>query len=447
MGSWDVSCSLTGVHIGVGDKAVIVPLRMKDTTYDNELDKMRLFGNTNILSNGGCNVYFEEATYPIFGEYADYGGMDEIIKDDNTAILEEYFGLTIDQIVCVLTDNRKSEIFYQSDMADSSSVLDMSNPKHAELVTYSITWIHGDVYSKLAKIASTEDGRRESIDIGTPTLLKELGFTFEGKDNKRERYNQKYKKGKLTLWGDGTWVNHGKEGVYSLKDLAKIAEEKGVELDITEADSKNYYEQLYDYKLKSSIKEGLEYREMQRETLEFIKGDKSETADKLREAYSKRPLTIFNLMGHTAPYLLLHKDYRFECSPNPKRLREHYDEHMKRTVSWNSTAKKNLKATNKKVYACIDALEKAEQPPQIAELYGEKVAETDGLLRSNITEWFTVKSYFYTLGRFLFPIGTSPQWGDSTSLKTVLTAAMEVCDAEIAEQKEFGEEEGELADV
>jgi len=450
MGSWDVSCALTGVHIGVGDKVVIVPLQLKNDVYDNELESMRLFGNTNILSNDGCNVYFQEVSYPIFGTYADYDGIDEIVKDDNTAVLEEYFGLTIDQIVTVLTDNRKSEIFYQPDMSDSSSVLDMSNPKHAELTTYSITWIHGDVYSKLAKGNNSQGGWRESIELGTPKLLEELGFKFKGEDKKRERYNQKYTKGKLTLWSDGTWINVGKnESIFYFKDLVEIAKAKGVELDVTEAESKNYYEQLYDYKLKPEIEECLEHRRVSEGLIKELEGNDSDTANRLREIYKKRPLSIFNGLGNTtASYLLLHKDYRFKRSPDPVKLREHYDQHMKARASWSGDSKAKVNAVNKKVNACIDVLTKSEPAKPLAEVYGERVVETDGCLRSNITEWFTVKTFFHTLGRFLFPIGTSPQWGDTEALKTVLTAAMEVVDTEIVQHKEFDvEDEIELEEV
>jgi hypothetical protein len=52
-----------------------------------------------ITSNHGSQVFYSPFGFPINGEYEDCGRLTNIIKDTNTNFIEEYFGITIEEII------------------------------------------------------------------------------------------------------------------------------------------------------------------------------------------------------------------------------------------------------------------------------------------------------------------------------------------------------------
>ncbi len=57
-------------------------------------------GNAGLIcTNDGAQAYFSPFGFPISGEYYDYGYIDNIIRDDNVIMLEEYFGIPIKDII------------------------------------------------------------------------------------------------------------------------------------------------------------------------------------------------------------------------------------------------------------------------------------------------------------------------------------------------------------
>lgn len=424
MGSWDVVCNLTGVNIGVGDSAVIIPLVIKDKLYDNALSEMRLYGKTNILSNMTVNTYFQEACYPIFGTYDDYGNISDVKEDSNTKTLEEYFGLDINKIIQVLTDNRKDEILTNGKYCDSSSILDISNPRHVELCSYSITWIHGDIYEKLSKIKS-----EEYIDFGNRKLLEELGFIYEGVDDSKKRYNLKFTKDGTSIYSDGTWI--GFNTCYTIKQLEKFFLSKEIKVNLNNLKSKGYWEQVYDYKLLPKLKGHILNLELQSELLlSKLKGkDNSEELSRGKNLYD---------LGHLCNDLLLYRDYTIDKKPKVNKLRKSFMNYVETRPDWDKIPKETIKKINK----LLNELESATIGIQLSDLYVNKIKENQNeFLRKNIQDWFKVKQYYFTSGRFLFPIGTSPQWGDEKSLQNLIDVASEVNNQQIAELEEIEEEE------
>ena len=59
--------------------------------YDYSDEKINKYGTTCYISNNGEEVFFKPAMFPIFGDYDDYGGMENIQEDDNTKTLEKHF--------------------------------------------------------------------------------------------------------------------------------------------------------------------------------------------------------------------------------------------------------------------------------------------------------------------------------------------------------------------
>lgn len=84
MGSWSVNCGISNISITSGNDCVLLPLK-KNTEYEGYLPYL-------------------PATLPIFGTYDDYGGLEDILKDDNTKLIAKHFNITIEKFVQYLVD-------------------------------------------------------------------------------------------------------------------------------------------------------------------------------------------------------------------------------------------------------------------------------------------------------------------------------------------------------
>ncbi len=93
MGSFDQSCVVSRLPISHyrGEKCYVLPIKKNEYTELN--------------SGPFCN--YSPLCLPIEGEYNDYGNLENIVKNDHTKFLEEYFGLSIEHIVSCITDCRK----------------------------------------------------------------------------------------------------------------------------------------------------------------------------------------------------------------------------------------------------------------------------------------------------------------------------------------------------
>lgn len=109
MGHYSQSCKLTGLPITGGTSVALFPMKMSTRLYDNSEDNIRKYGKTSMVSNDGPRLKFIPCMFPILGKYDDYGGIDDIVEDDNTKVIEEYYGLTIKQVVDILTSGRKDD--------------------------------------------------------------------------------------------------------------------------------------------------------------------------------------------------------------------------------------------------------------------------------------------------------------------------------------------------
>lgn len=179
MGSWSVYCSISQIAITAGDDCVLLPIwKAKYQNYH----------------------YFTwyPATLPIFGEYDDYGGIENIIKDENTALIEEHFGMTIEEFCRLFTDGI---IGRGGEEKDELQAIRDKSPNFKEMENWSFMWIKREVYNYL----STFTVQPGHLSFGKPFLLKLLGFELQ--DTKIEgRWNQHWTKGDVSLYGDGEWI-------------------------------------------------------------------------------------------------------------------------------------------------------------------------------------------------------------------------------------------------
>lgn len=92
MGCYSVACSISKLSINHGDKCVIIPI------FKNPFDEQ--YGRKAIGSP--CDRCLP-LTLPIVGYYDDYGGIEYIEKNENTEIIEKYFGISIEDFIqCIL---------------------------------------------------------------------------------------------------------------------------------------------------------------------------------------------------------------------------------------------------------------------------------------------------------------------------------------------------------
>lgn len=377
MGSFSYTCQLSGLPITSGTKCAILPMLPRDDFYDNGEAHFRNYGKSMFCSNEGVNIFFNELAFPIFGKYDDYGGIEDIIHDDNTKCLEEYFEMSIEDICKIFCDSEKPK---------------SKNPKLNLLSKTSLVWFHTDFYKKLASEKSAS--WKESLDLGVRGILLKLGFKYNN-TGKQERYNQEYEKDGLKIYSDGNWINvSSQNSIYNFKQLQKYCKKNGVDIDISELDSMGYHEQIYEVILPY-IKDlkGYDRWESDR-AIHLLLGDEH----KIRMGGQSHNALQIKFLKHDIKSI----------------------EKGEQPMFYNYGKGKSIEQLEKILIKLEKEVKKEIPEPSqyLAEYYFQKIkSEKNSFLKKNIIDWHIVKSYYYPQGKYLYPIGVSPQDGDIKSLK------------------------------
>jgi len=101
MGSFNVACSVSNLSLGCGAPVAFFPLVPHQYLHGMNNKDPHCVGTQSMLTYSNC--YFNPLSLPIFGVYNDYGTLEDIEKDSNTAALERFFNLPIEAIVEVIT--------------------------------------------------------------------------------------------------------------------------------------------------------------------------------------------------------------------------------------------------------------------------------------------------------------------------------------------------------
>jgi hypothetical protein len=214
MGSWSVYCGISNITITSGNDCVLLPL--KET-------------------NGECYKY-SPASLPIFGKYNDYGGIEEIVIDDNTKLIEEHLCITIDEF-CEFLLNGKFTYDRSKASAIALKLEDDVNSKFDEVANMRFMWIDRKVYDFM--LENLDEYSKGNLEYGTPEMLNLLGFTFlERREDftnyDPKRYNQKWKREDFEVYSDGTslltlenkYIYHfGKGDEYSIETYFDVPDE------------------------------------------------------------------------------------------------------------------------------------------------------------------------------------------------------------------------------
>ncbi len=388
MGHFSHTCKLTGLPITGGTPVVLFPILPSNKEYEYSLDSLKKCGTTYQCSNDAHHFKFSPCWFPIRGIYDDYGGIEGIVEDDNTRVLEEYYGLSIQKLANIITCGRKDDGYDQEALGsimDPSIKYEYGNPvyldKYKELLKISGMWIHREVYDELTK--SPTGGYFDKLDLGTPELLESLGFVEIEENQTEKRYKRQFKLNELIVLSDGTWINVEGQGIYSLSDFKKYCKTQGVELDISKHINQDKSEQIYDYLVPK-----LKFNSLSNDEVKKIIKESGDNKEKIRKAYDLIRL-IHNTLSDRKTQMIYRKflnndDYKVS---NP--LTEPY-----------------LKSAQ------------------------------NGYLKTNVVEFWRFDTYMFATGVYYFPVGTAPQDGEHKLVQRVLNIANKIINKKVKEYEE-----------
>jgi len=411
MGHFSHNCKLSKLPI-TGGPAVLIPMVMTERLWDNSEEKIRVLGKTYMCSNDGTRLKFIPCMFPIHGEYDTYGRLENIVEDDNTKIIEKYYGLPINTIVDIICSGRKDDGFDDvlKNIMDSSVEYEYGKPvyeeRYKELLKVSGMWIHGEFYNRITSDGVVDD--YDKLDLGEDIVLTTLGFKLLNKPSKDERYSKQYEKDGLIINSDGTWINVPKEGIYTFKQLKTYCNKKGIEIDITPFTSRDVWEQRFDFLLKNN-KFNLKNnnQELFREAIQYLK-----SSENLKDSETKKKIV---------------KVFGFDENVTNEKLVEFLDDYIDNFAVSLSRDQQFL------VYMMLntDGYSPYKVTNPLTELYLE--AAKEGKLRDNFVRFWRFDRLMYSCGVFYDIVGTSPQDGEHKEVRKVLKTAIQILDEEIAE--------------
>lgn len=218
MGSFNVSCSLSGQSISCGDRAVLIPMTKNFFIQKPEDPSYIRIHPTHHIVNGSDTKPLVPVAIPIFGKYDDYGRISvDRERTPSVELTEAYYGVTIDELAGFVS-------------YEKSPNLSEKFPDRLFGV-----WIHGDVWDSMIQSAG---GIRTIINDlrPTPWVLLKLGFKHTG-THKDKRYNQLWTHPDIDvgLSCDGHFINDIETncGLYSVSYLIEWCAKHDYDIDIS----------------------------------------------------------------------------------------------------------------------------------------------------------------------------------------------------------------------
>jgi hypothetical protein len=247
MGCFNVACGVSRISMGGGEPVVLIPLVDADDKITEKYE------GAFIVTNEGPKGTFVPFTLPIFGDYDDYGSIENIQRDCNVETIEKFF-------------NCKIEVFqnavcrpFDGDKIDSDKM-----PKKPLGML-----VHRAVYDWLVNAPMSEFGGKpttayDSVYVSA-YVLRLIGFVEGEKKDDRQRYNRPFTHPeipKLTVWSDGTWIEieiderKVNSWIYNPEDLAQFLVEHSLPVPpiIESFKNRSYYDVEYDRELEKMTK-------------------------------------------------------------------------------------------------------------------------------------------------------------------------------------------------
>lgn len=98
MGSFYSTCSISNMTLTHQKTSVLLLSPNHNISFEDHLGM--------IVSNDRCQTFFSPFGFPIHGEYDDYGYITNIKRDRNVQMIEDYFGIGIDEVLKNIGDTR-----------------------------------------------------------------------------------------------------------------------------------------------------------------------------------------------------------------------------------------------------------------------------------------------------------------------------------------------------
>ena len=309
MGSWSVYCGISQIAITAGQECVFLPLKKN--------------------ARGNSYLPYIPATLPIFGEYDDYGGIENIIKDDNTKFIEKHFKCKIDAFCTFFT---------RGCIRDDESDFPKKLGKIEEIKDWKFMFIDKKVYDFMSSFTGSGENGAGELEFGNPDILKLLGFKHNGeKINKKvedsSRYNDEWELNGVKFYSDGTWLHHPKGAIYTfngeynaLSDYVKISEDKKW---VSEKSMWQLWEHLEDAKAKEQLL-WIIGRERNEDLFGFSKEYTNILWDKLESLKEKGEEPDMQTEEGKKKYFLLMADAKKESELIPVKIEATYSKNFRK---------------------------------------------------------------------------------------------------------------------
>lgn len=492
MGHFSHNCKLTGLPITGGTPVALFPMVMRKHLYDNSEEHLRKYGSTYMCSNEGARLKFVPCMFPILGDYDDYGGIENIIEDDNTRAIEEYYGLTIQQVCDIITCARKDDGY-----SDALKVIKKE-------IVYPSDWIKGekhfDRYQRLVKPMPFGNGVYPDMSLGGEkpwTIVREgkrIPATKEEYDNDFKLIHAHYKE-----YEEWTKTNPDVERDFGnpqyqekYQDLIKISgmwihgdvyreltnEATGGWYDKLDLGTEGILESVGFTKLKEPSSDSRYTIQYEKDGLKInsdgtwinVPNESIFSLKNLKTYCEKNGVTIDISVADKKDKMEQMFDYVLpKCINSFKPLTEDLtdeeideilsDDNNGLTRSLLSLLREKGKVDKKLLADILDSRGLSRQSQQIAyyflnseysaykienpitHLYLTKASQ--GQLRENLAKFWRFDSYMFDTGRFYDVVGTGPQDGERKSVMKVLNVASKILQQSIEEFYEDDYDEDE----
>tara|TARA_Y100000034_G_scaffold59528_1_gene72387 strand:+ start:13634 stop:14767 length:1134 start_codon:yes stop_codon:yes gene_type:complete len=222
MGCFNVASTCSGLSLGCNDDVLFFPL-IPFSNYNKLEGGVMLPHTSYLVSNEGACIFYKPFCLPIKGKYNDYGGIEDIVEDENTAYLEEFFDMTIQEFIDGIQEGNLSH----------------EDPEKDEILSsLSGMWENAVFYRNIINKYNNEFNLANKSDISLNNL-KHLNFNIDKNKNTGDKRYHTYVSHPSypDFFGhsDGTWTHFFHKGntlkpVYNIKSLFQLIKSEGFDL-------------------------------------------------------------------------------------------------------------------------------------------------------------------------------------------------------------------------